>query len=61
MSEKEIDRSEYEDHHDAYPPIGGFLENVYLLKRTHSSLLDLTLAEFEGQGYPAPAVIAEVV
>jgi putative transposase len=44
-----VDLSEYQDYRDAYRQIGQFLEDVYMKKRIHSSLGDLTPVEFESQ------------
>ena len=47
--EDEVDLSEYIDYNDIYRQIGGFLDDVYMHKRIHSSLGYLTPAEFEAQ------------
>ena len=44
-----MDLSGYEDSGDAYVQIRGFLENVYMQKRIHSSLGYLNPVEFEAQ------------
>jgi transposase InsO family protein len=49
IREEEIDLSEYRDFADAYGQLGRFLDDVYNGKRIHSSLGDLTPAEFEQQ------------
>ena len=49
IKEEEVDLSDYEDYHHAYLQIGRFLDDVYMLKRVHSSLNYLTPAEFEAQ------------
>ena len=49
IKEEEVDLSDYQDYYDAYQQIGRFLEEVYMLKRLHSSLRYLTPAEFETQ------------
>ena len=57
IKEEEVDLSEYEHYRDAYrqtcselvEPIRQFLEDVYMLKRIHSSLGYLTPEEFENQ------------
>jgi transposase InsO family protein len=49
IKEEEVELSEYEDYHDAYRQMGRFLDEVYMHKRTHSSLGYLTPAEFESQ------------
>ena len=56
IKEEEVDLSEYEDYHEAYQQMGQFLEDVYMLKRVHSSLGYLTPAEFETQWHLASAV-----
>lgn len=47
IKEEEVDLSDYQDYYDAYQQIRRFLEDVYMHKRVHSSLLYLTPAEFE--------------
>jgi putative transposase len=47
IKEEEVDLSDYADFADAYNQIGQFIEDVYNLKRIHSSLGYLTPAEFE--------------
>jgi len=49
IKEEEVDLSEYSDYADALKHIGRFLDEVYMLKRIHSSLGYLTPAEFEQQ------------
>ena len=49
IKEEEVDLSDYLDFADAYHQIGRFLEDVYMLKRIHSSLGYLTPVEFESQ------------
>lgn len=49
IKEEEVDLSEYENYHDAYAQMGRFLDEVYMLKRIHSSLGYLTPVEFEAQ------------
>jgi transposase InsO family protein len=46
---REVDLSEYIGYHDAYQPLGRFLDDVSMRKRIHSSLGYLTPAEFEEQ------------
>lgn len=47
IKEEEVDLSDYRDYSDALSQIGGFIEEVYMTKRIHSSLGYLTPAEFE--------------
>ena len=54
IKEEEIDLSEYEDFADALRQLGRFLENVYNIKRIHSSLGYLTPSEFEQQWTSMP-------
>ena len=49
IKEEEIDLSEYEDFADALRHLGRFLDDVYNVKRIHSSLGYLTPSEFEEQ------------
>ena len=49
IKEEEVDLSEYRDYADAYRQLGRFLDDVYNVKRIHSSLGYLTPAEFEEQ------------
>jgi putative transposase len=49
IKEEEIDLSEYEDFADALRQLGRFLDDVYNVKRIHSSLGYLTPSEFEQQ------------
>lgn len=47
IKEEEVDLSEYQSFADAFNQIGHFIEDVYNVKRIHSSLGYLTPAEFE--------------
>ena len=47
IKEEEVDLSEYLDFGDAHLQIGGFIEDVYMTKRIHSSLGYLTPVEYE--------------
>jgi putative transposase len=47
IKEEEVDLSEYEDFGDALRGLGRFLDEVYNVKRIHSSLGYLTPAEYE--------------
>jgi transposase InsO family protein len=47
IKEEEVNLSDYQDFHDAYQQIHRFLTDVYNRKRIHSSLGNLTPAEFE--------------
>lgn len=49
IKEEEVALSDYQDYAEAMKQIGGFLDEVYLHKRIHSSLGYLTPAEFESQ------------
>lgn len=49
IKEEEVDRSEYRDLAEARTQIGRFLDDVYNVKRIHSSLGYLTPREFERQ------------
>lgn len=49
IKEEEVDLSEYQDFADARRQIMRFIEDVYNLKRIHSSLAYLTPREFEEQ------------
>jgi len=49
IKDEEVDLSEYDDYHDALKQLGQFLDDVYMLKRIHSSLGYLTPVEFEAQ------------
>jgi putative transposase len=49
IKEEAIDLSEYEDFADALRQLGRFLDDVYNVKRIHSSLGYLTPSEFEQQ------------
>lgn len=55
IKEEEVDLSEYHDFADARRQIGRFLDDVYNVKRIHSSLGYLTPREFERQWRPTPA------
>jgi putative transposase len=57
IKEEEVDLSEYQDFADAQRQIMRFLEDVYNVKRIHSSLGYLTPREFEAQwqaAHPPP-------
>ena len=54
IKEEEIDLSEYEDFADALRQLGRFLDDVYNIKRIHSSLGYLTPSEFEQQWISMP-------
>jgi putative transposase len=47
IKEEEVDLSEYLDFGDAHLQIGGFIDDVYMTKRIHSSLGYLTPVEYE--------------
>ncbi len=49
IKEEEVDLSDYQDFADALRQIGPFLDDVYNVKRIHSSLGYLTPKEFEDQ------------
>ena len=49
IKEEEIDLSEYEDFADALRQLGRFLDDVYNIKRIHSSLGCLTPSKVEQQ------------
>ncbi len=49
IKEEEVNLSEYRDFHDARRQITRFLDDVYNVKRIHSSLGYLTPTEFEAQ------------
>jgi putative transposase len=49
IKEEEVNLSEYQDFVDAHCQIGRFLDDVYNVKRIHSSLGYLTPREFEDQ------------
>jgi putative transposase len=49
IKEEEVNLSEYQDFADAHCQIGRFLDDVYNVKRIHSSLGYLTPREFEDQ------------
>lgn len=49
IKEEEVNLSEYRDFHDARRQIARFLDDVYNLKRIHTSLGYLTPTEFEEQ------------
>jgi putative transposase len=59
IKEGHVDLSEYVDYHDAYQQLGRFLDELYMLKRIHSSLGYLTPVEFESQ-WRAQQLMAEV-
>ena len=47
FKEEEVYLSEYRDFSDAHTQIGCFVEEVYMTKRIHSSLGDVTPVEYE--------------
>jgi putative transposase len=47
LKEEEVDLSDYQDFKEALNQIGHFIQDVYIIKRIHSSLGYLTPAEFE--------------
>jgi putative transposase len=49
IKEEEVDLSDYEDFAAAWSQLGRFLDDVYNMKRIHSSLGYLTPSEFEQQ------------
>ena len=49
IKEEEVDLTEYENYADAFRHVGRFLNEVYMQKRSHSSLGYLTPAEFKRQ------------
>lgn len=49
--EEEVYLNDYRDLQDARAPIGRLIDDIYLSKRSHSSLGYLTPAEFEAQWY----------
>jgi len=55
--EEEVDLSEYSDYADALKHIRRFLDEVYMLKRIHSSLGYLTPAEFVQQWQSQQAIL----
>jgi putative transposase len=57
IKEEEVDLSEYSDYADALKHIRRFLDEVYMLKRIHSSLGYLTPAEFEQQWQSQQALL----
>ena len=54
IKEEEVDLSEYRDFEDARAQIGRFLDDVYNVKRIHSSLGYLTPEEFAAQWRATP-------
>jgi transposase InsO family protein len=54
IKEEEVDLSEYRDIEDARQQIGRFLDDVYNVKRIHSSLRYLTPVEFAAQWRATP-------
>ncbi len=58
IKEEEVDLSDYQDFADARNQIGRFIEDVYNLKRIHSSLGYLTPAEFEAVYRARPEAIS---
>lgn len=49
LKEEEVDLSHYLSYADVYSQLGHFLDEVYMHKRIHSALGDLTPVEFEAQ------------
>jgi len=57
IKEEEVDLSDYQNYADATRHIGRFLDEVYMLKRIHSSLGYLTPAEFEQHWQSQQAIL----
>ena len=57
IKEEEVDLSDYQNYADAIRHIGRFLDEVYMLKRIHSSLGYLTPAEFEQHWQSQQAIL----
>ena len=49
LKEEEVYLADYETYADAFKNIGHFIDVVYNKKRIHSSLGDLSPAEFEAE------------
>jgi|GEM_PF-2474305 len=60
IKEEEVDRSEYQDFHDAYRQIAQFIKQVYMTKHIHSALVYLTPAEFESTWWRSQTLPVEV-
>jgi putative transposase len=58
IKEEEVDLSDYQDYDDARSQIAHFLDDVYNVKRIHSSLGYLTPREFEEQWRADKAALA---
>ena len=54
IKEDEVNLSDYQDFADAHRQIARFLDDVYNVKRIHSSLGYLTPREFEDQWRTGP-------
>ena len=54
IKEEDVTLHDYADFHEAYQPLGRFLDEVYQHKRIHSALGSLTPAEFETQWRQQP-------
>jgi len=60
IKEEEVDLSEYQDFQDASRQIAQFIEDVYMMKRIHSSLGYLTPAEYESAWWRSHTQPSEV-
>lgn len=60
IKEEEVCLADYRDYHDAYWQLSCFLEEVYMLKRIHSSLGYLTPVEFESQWLTEQATLVRI-
>ncbi len=55
IKEEKVELSEYRDYQDAYRQLGRFLDQIYMHKRIHSALGDLSPVEFESQWHSQQA------